>query len=138
MVEAGSEEEVSFRKYRTPEVNSGQSPPLPLRTYPEPMSWPEKGEGRRWKRKQCYRAGHTNNQNGSRLLYRFSQSCTKFDFKISSKKTKSLTFSKKLLRCNVQISNTIIEPVTFFNYFGVQITSSKDLNTEVRHQAIKS
>ena len=71
-------------------------------------------------------------------LYRFSQSCTKFDLKISSKKTKSLTFSKKLLRCNVQISNTIIEPVTFFNYFGVQITSSKDLNTEVRHQAIKS
>ena len=68
MVEAGSEEEVSFRKYRTPEVTSGQSPPLPLRTYPEPMSWPEKGEGRRWKRKQCYRAGHTNNQNGSRCV----------------------------------------------------------------------
>jgi len=73
-----------------------------------------------------------------RLLYRFSQSCTKFDLKISSKKTKSLTFSKKLLRCNVQISNTILEQVTSFNYFCVQITSSKDLNTEVRHQAIKS
>jgi hypothetical protein len=30
------------------------------------------------------------------------------------------------------------EQVTYFNYLGVQITSSKDLTTEVRHQAIKA
>ena len=68
----------------------------------------------------------------------FSQSCTKFDFKVSSKKTKSLTISKEPLRCKLQIYNTTIEQVTSFNYLGVQITSSKDLNTEVRHQAIKA
>ena len=31
-----------------------------------------------------------------------------------------------------------VEQVTSFNYLGVQITSSKDLITEVRHQAIKA
>ena len=73
-----------------------------------------------------------------RLLYRFSQSCAKYDLKISPKKTKSLTISKELLRCKLQIYNTIIEQVLSFNYLGVQITSFRDLNTEVRHQAIKA
>jgi len=31
-----------------------------------------------------------------------------------------------------------VEQVTSLNYLGVQITSSKDLTTEVRHQAIKA
>jgi hypothetical protein len=31
-----------------------------------------------------------------------------------------------------------LEQVTSLNYLGVQITSSKDLTTEVRHQAIKA
>ena len=50
------------------------------------------------------------------LLYRFSQSCAKYDLKISPKKTKSLTISKEPLRCKLQIYNTIIEQVLSFNY----------------------
>jgi len=73
-----------------------------------------------------------------RLLTRFSQSCTKFDLKISSKKTKSLIISKEPLHCKLQVYNTPIEQVTSFNYLGVQFTSSKDLTTEVKHQAIKA
>ena len=69
------------------------------------------------------------------LLYRFSQSCAKYDIKISPKKMKSLTISKERLRCKLQIYNTTIEQVLSFNYLGIQITSFKDLNTEVRHQA---
>ena len=45
---------------------------------------------------------------------------------------------KDPLRCKLQIYNTIIEQVLSFNYLGVQITSLKDLNTEVRHQAIQA
>ena len=71
-----------------------------------------------------------------RLLTRFSQSCTKFDLKRSSKKTKSLIISKEPLHCKLQVYNTAIEQVTSFNYLGVQITSSEDLTTEVKHQAI--
>jgi hypothetical protein len=73
-----------------------------------------------------------------RLLTRFSQSCTEFDLTISSKKTKSLIISREPLRCKLQVYNTTIEQVTSFNYLGVQMTSSKDLTTEVRHQAIKA
>ena len=73
-----------------------------------------------------------------RLLNRFSYSCTKFDLKISSKKTKSLIISKEPLKCNLQVNNMNVEQVTSFNYLGVQIKSSKDLTTEVRHQAIKA
>jgi hypothetical protein len=72
-----------------------------------------------------------------RLLTRFSQSCTEFDLKISSKKTKSLIISREPLRCKLSVYNTTIEQVTSFNYLDVQITSSKDLTTEVRHQDIK-
>jgi hypothetical protein len=50
----------------------------------------------------------------------------------------SLIISREPLRCKLQIYNTTIEQVTSFNYLGVQITSSKDLTTEVRHQAIKA
>ena len=64
--------------------------------------------------------------------------CRKFDLKISSKKTKSLIISKEPLKCNLQVNNINVEQVTSFNYLGVQITSSKDLTTEVRHQAIKA
>ena len=73
-----------------------------------------------------------------RLLNRFSYSCTKFDLKISSKKTKSLIISKEPLKCNLQVNNMNVEQVTSFNYLGIQITSSKDLTTEVRHQATKA
>jgi hypothetical protein len=38
-----------------------------------------------------------------RLLTRLSQSCTKFDLKISSKKTKSLIISKDPLHCKLQV-----------------------------------
>ena len=72
------------------------------------------------------------------LLNRFSQSCTQFDLKISSKKTKSLIISKEPLKCTLQVYNTTIEQVMSFNYLSVQITSSKNLNTEVRHQASKA
>ena len=72
-----------------------------------------------------------------RLLNRFSHSCTKFDLKISSKKTESLIISKEPLKCNLQVNNMNVEQVTSFNYLGVHITSSKDLTMEVRHQAIK-
>ena len=73
-----------------------------------------------------------------RLLNRFSHSCAKFDLKISPTKTKSLIISKIPLNCNSPVNNTKVEQVTSLNYFGVQITSSKDLTTEVRHQAIKA
>ena len=73
-----------------------------------------------------------------RLLNRFSHSCAKFDLKISPTKTKSLIISKVPLKCNLQVNNTKVEQVTSLNYLGVQITSSKDLTTEVRHQAIKA
>lgn len=49
---------------------------------------------------------------------------------------KSLTISKEPLWCKLQIYNTIIEQVMSFSYLGVQITSFKDLNAEVGHQAI--
>jgi hypothetical protein len=68
-----------------------------------------------------------------RLLTRCSQSCTKFGLKIS-KKTKSLIISKEPLHCKLQVYNTTTEQVTSFNYLGVQITSSKDLTTKVRHR----
>ena len=54
---------------------------------------------------------------------RFLQSCTNFDLKISSKKTKSLIISKEPLKCTLQVYNTTIEQVTSFNYLGVQTTS---------------
>jgi hypothetical protein len=44
-----------------------------------------------------------------RLLYRFTQSCAKYDLKVSYKKTKSLTISREPLRCKLQINNAIIE-----------------------------
>ena len=41
-----------------------------------------------------------------RLLNRFSQSCTKFDLNISSKKTKCVIISKEPLKCTLQVYNT--------------------------------
>lgn len=73
-----------------------------------------------------------------RLLYRFSLACTKFDLKISTKKTKSLTISKEPLRCKLQLYDQIIEQVLSFTYLGIQITSYQDLSDEVRHQTIKA
>jgi hypothetical protein len=72
------------------------------------------------------------------LLNRFSHSRAKFDFKISPTKMKSLIISKVPLKCNLQVNNTKVEKVTPLNYLGVQITSSNDLTTEVRHQVIKA
>jgi hypothetical protein len=72
------------------------------------------------------------------LLYGFTQFCTKYDLKISSKKMKSLTVSKEPLRCELQIYNNTIEQVLSFNNFSIQITSFKDLHAEVRHQAIRA
>ena len=89
----------------------------------------------------CYADDATliaDNEDDLRLLNSFSQSCTNFDLKISSKKMKSLIISKEPLKCTLQVYNTTIEQVTSFNYLGVQITSSKNLHTEVRHQAIKA
>ena len=40
-----------------------------------------------------------------------------------------------LLQCSLLEK---VEQVTSLNYLGVQITSSKDLTTEVRHQVIKA
>ena len=71
----------------------------------------------------CYADDATliaDNEDDLRLLTTFSQSCTKFDLKISSKKTKSLIISKEPLHCKLQVYNTPIEQVTSFNYLGVQ------------------
>ena len=70
--------------------------------------------------------------------YRFSLVCTKFDLKISSKKTKLLTILKEPLRCKLQLYNQIIEQVSSFTYLGIQITSYQDLCDEVRHQTLKA
>ncbi|XP_055372045.1 uncharacterized protein LOC129606020 [Condylostylus longicornis] len=57
--------------------------------------------------------------------------------KISVSKTKSMTISKDSLRCKLAIDGTIIEQVMSFNYLGVEVTSDRDSNREVRAQASK-
>ena len=79
------------------------------------------------------------NENGlQRLLHKFALSCEKFQLKISSKKTKTLTISREPVRCKLQLDNTIVEQVPSFNFLGIQITSSKIVSEEVRPQAIKA
>ena len=58
--------------------------------------------------------------------------------RILIQKTKSITTSKKSLRCKFEIDDRVVEQVMEFNYLGVKITSSGNLVKGIKTQAQKA
>lgn len=74
-----------------------------------------------------------------RLLYTFKNTAEKYNMKISTTKTKSMTISREPLRCKLAIDDvTIIDQVMCFDYLGVRIHSDGNLKEEVRQQVNKA
>ena len=72
------------------------------------------------------------------LLYRFEQTASAFNMVISTSKTQCLTIAKEPLRCKLAVYGKSIEQVMNFKYLGVTITSSRDLEKEVKAQTLKA
>ena len=67
-----------------------------------------------------------------RLLYKFEQTASAFHMLISTSKTQCLTIAKELLRCKLAVYGKSMKQVMNFKYLGVTITSSIDLEKEVK------
>lgn len=76
--------------------------------------------------------------NLQRMLFKFENIASKYNMEISVAKSKSLTISKEPRRCKLAIYNEPVEQVMSFNYLGVGITSSRDLQKEVKCQITKA
>lgn len=53
-------------------------------------------------------------------------------------KTKCMVISKKPRRRNQEIEGKIIEQLITFKYFGVEITSSRNLTEDAKRQSTKA
>lgn len=73
-----------------------------------------------------------------RLLHMLNLAAKKYNMKISASKTKSMVFSKRPIRCKLELEGYMIEQVMEFRYLGALLTSMKDLSAEVRCQTIKA
>lgn len=76
--------------------------------------------------------------NLQRMLYQFEKTATKYNMEISVAKSKVLTISKEPRRCKLAIYNEPVEQVMSFKYLGVNITSSRNLQEEVKAQTTKA
>lgn len=76
--------------------------------------------------------------NLQRALYRFQQTAETFNMQISVKKTKSFTISREPRRCKLAIYDQSVEQVMSFKYLGANITSNRDLRSEVKAQTTKA
>lgn len=76
--------------------------------------------------------------NLQRLLYRFEKAAARFNMVISSEKTQSLTISKEPRRCKLAIYDRSVEQVMSFKYLGANITSNRNLKSEVKEHTVKA
>ncbi|XP_055389934.1 uncharacterized protein LOC129618927 [Condylostylus longicornis] len=79
-----------------------------------------------------------NEDDVQRLLFAFTNAAESFNMQIATEKTKCLTVSKTPLRCKLVVHDKPIEQVMCFKYLGVNITSCRDLRTEIKGQANKA
>ncbi|XP_055385812.1 uncharacterized protein LOC129614885 [Condylostylus longicornis] len=73
-----------------------------------------------------------------RMLFTFNTVAGQYNMKISTEKTKSMTISKEPIRCKLVVNNKTIEQVNRFKYLGVDITDSRQIETEVSLQTAKA
>ena len=57
---------------------------------------------------------------------------------ISLNKSKCLVVSKRNIKCEIRIKNTLLDQISTFNYLGVEISAKRDLKQEVKNQATKA
>lgn len=73
-----------------------------------------------------------------RLLYRFQTTAEKLNMQISLEKTESMVIAKEPTRCKLAVNDKPIHQCMQCTYLGVEITSSKNLQQEVRTQVNKA
>ncbi|GJQ83106.1 putative Si dkeyp-35f12.3 [Trypoxylus dichotomus] len=73
-----------------------------------------------------------------RLLHSFNQSAKGLNMIINTDKSKCLATSKELVRYRLEVDERMIEQVNHFKYLRAIITSSGNLDSEVRKQTMKA
>lgn len=73
-----------------------------------------------------------------RQLYKFYKTSKLLNMNIATSKTKSMTFSRDIIRCKLVVENEIVEQVMQFKYLGADITSGHDPVKELRGQINKA
>ena len=76
--------------------------------------------------------------NRQRMLFEFNQTANKYNMSISIPKTKSMTISKKPIRCKLALNDQPIEQVMSFEYLGIIASSSRNTYDEVKTQVNKA
>jgi hypothetical protein len=77
-------------------------------------------------------------ENLQTLLLKFDQVAASLNMDISLSKTKYLVISRKNIKCEVKLRDTVIEHVPKFNYLGAEISAKRDLKQQVRTQATRA
>ena len=72
------------------------------------------------------------------LMTKFDEMAEKLNMEISLNKSKCLVVSKRNIKCEIRIKNTLLDQVSTFNYLGVEISAKRDLKQEVKNQATKA
>lgn len=79
-----------------------------------------------------------NEDNVQRLLHTFHNTAKDYNMEISIEKTKSVVISKEPRRCKLSIEGKTIEQVMSFKYLGIEISSNRNIKTEVKAQTNKA
>lgn len=74
-----------------------------------------------------------------RLLFLFNKTTVQtLNMIISADKTRFAVRSKKPRRCKLEVDGKVIQQVMFFKYLGTEISSSGNVENEVRQQVIRA